>query len=133
MLKTVIAAATAVELVAVGVVATQPEFAGTRRAFLRQAKDFIENRHFPAGSVDATLDAVTLRDINALRRTAKGGWWRKDLAPLCRVVMRTGTPLMVKGAKVAFNAADAKVRQGIEQVMAWGEQVVLWPAEPKTA
>ncbi len=136
MLKTVLAVSTAVELVATAgiiAVAMHPEFVGARRAFLRQAKGFIEDRHFKAGSVGATLDAVTLRDINNLHRTSKDGWRWKDFAALHRVTVRTGTPLMLKGAKVAFDAADAKIRQGVDRAVAWGESILHWPATPQAA
>ena len=117
------AALEVVALVGAGVVAMAPACEGTRRAFLRRAEAAIESRTAKSGSVEASLDAIALRDIKRLRRTAKQGWHPfYDFESAERIVRRSAAPLATEGYKVLKDMANnlvAEVRKGLDSTWDW--------------
>ncbi len=115
MFKAILVLGTA-KVVAVVAIAKLPELAPVRRSFLHHAKTAIVERNNHEGSRDGVLDNVALRDIAALRRTAKDGWHTNQLGRAAFVAGRVAAPLGKKALTAgvsAINEASAKLMKDL--------------------
>lgn len=113
----------AAEAVAVGgvlIVGMAPQCASTRRALLRQAKNVIENRNFKAGTPEATLDALALREIKRLRRSAKDGWHTLEEARAFKIILeQCAVPMTEQFVRSTYESATAELKKAFEEVLRW--------------